>query len=206
MSKFYVFLFRLPFDRILGEIFLQIFSRLTFVYAFVSINFCDALSKTSNMGYIESRVMRKMGERSLYPLVEEELKRMGKVVSTYRRRREEGELIPDFVIESEDGKITAVEVGCEVHRKHLVELLCRRAFKILIHLQRFEKVLYIASYEELKILCDLLHSVNVELGGKLQTMDIGYSVGTDVFDAKLEEMSLELGKVKKALRKLEYRV
>lgn len=142
-------------------------------------------------------------ERHFYPLVEEKLKTLGKVTRTYMHKK--GDFIPDFVIEIENGKRIAVEVGCEVHERHLVpRILSRKAFQLLVYLNRFDQVLYIAPYEELKIVCYMLEQVGVKPGEKLQTADLGYIAGAEALESKLQEIALELKKVKKGLKELEY--
>ncbi|KPV64884.1 MAG: hypothetical protein AOA65_0730 [Candidatus Bathyarchaeota archaeon BA1] len=144
-----------------------------------------------------------MEEQVFYPLIEEKLKTMGRVTSTHGRKGEE--FLPDFIIEGEDGKRTAVTVGYESHRERLVpRLLCQKVFRILVHLQRFDRVLYIAPYEQLKIVCDMLGWVNVKLDKRFQTADLGYMVGMKMFNKRLENVGSELRRARRTLRNLEY--
>lgn len=146
-----------------------------------------------------------MNEKFFYPLVEEELKKSGKITSLNRFGKQ-GEFIPDFTLETEDKKITAVKIGRVIGWKRQSKLLYCDAFQILVYLQKYGRVLYIAHYEQLKPLCDILHLVGVEPGEKFKTMELGYIVGTSAFDDEVNVISVELGRVKKILRKLGYRV
>jgi hypothetical protein len=147
----------------------------------------------------------EMKERHFYPMIEEKLKTLGKVTLAYKQRR--GDFIPDFILESENGKRTAVEVGCEIHAHHLVpKLLSRKAFQLLIYLHRFDQVLYIAPYEELKTVCNMLEQVGVKVGGRFQTADLGYVAGADAFEARLQKVALELKKIKGDLRSHGYKL
>ena len=144
-------------------------------------------------------------EQHFYPLIEEKLKTLGKATRAYKQRK--GDFTPDFILESEDGKRIAVEVGCEIHVRHLVsKLLCRKAFQLLVYLHRFDQVLYIAPYEELRIVCNMLEQVGVKVGGKFQTADLGYAVTTEALETRLQKMALELKDIKRHLRNHGYKL
>lgn len=146
-----------------------------------------------------------MKERHFYPLIEEKLKTLGKVNLVSKQRR--GDFTPDFILESEDGKRTAVEVGCEIRAKRLVsKVLSRKAFQLLVFLHRFDQVLYIAPYEELRTVCNMLEQVGVKVGGKFQTADLGYIAGLEAFEARLQKIALELKKIKRNLRDHGYKL
>ncbi len=147
----------------------------------------------------------KVRKQYFYPLVEEKLKTFGTVTLTHRQKR--GNFVPDFILENEDGKRIAVEVGCEIHSNRLAQkALSQKAFQLLVYLHRFDQVLYIAPYEELKIVCNMLEQVGVKVGGKLQTVDLSYIVGTEAFEVRLQKMALELKKIKRYLRDHGYRL
>jgi len=149
--------------------------------------------------------MSEKAERSFYPLIGEKLKKFGKVTCSYRLRQ--GDFNPDFIVEDDHGNKMAVEVGCELHKKHLVpKILCRQAFQLQVYLQRFNRVLYIAPPEELKIVCDMLQLAGVRFEEKLLTADLGYMTGENAFEARIETISSELRKLKKAMRSLEYKI
>lgn len=144
-------------------------------------------------------------ERHFYPLIEEKLKTLGKVTLCHKQSR--GDFIPDFIIESEDGKRTAVKVGCEIHAQHLVpKLLSRKAFQLLVYLHKFDQVLYIAPYEELKTVCNMLEQVGVKVEGRFQTADLGYATGIEAFETRLQKVALELKKIKRVLRSHGYKL
>jgi hypothetical protein len=146
-----------------------------------------------------------MKERHFYPLVEEKLKTLGKVTFAYRQIR--GDFIPDFIVEIEGGKRIAVEVGCEIHPKHLIPtLLSRKAFQLLVYLHRFDRVLYIAPYEELRTVCNMLEQVGVKVGEKFQTADLGYVAGAEALESRLQKLTLELRKIKRHLRAHGYKL
>jgi hypothetical protein len=144
-------------------------------------------------------------EQYFYPLIEERLKTLGKLILAYKQRR--GDFVPDFILETEDGKRIAVEVGCEIHPRHLVpRTLSRKAFQLLVYLHRFDQVLYIAPYEELRTVCNMLEQVGVKVGEKLQTADLGYIVGAETFEIKLQKIALELKKIKRCFRDHGYKL
>jgi hypothetical protein len=144
-------------------------------------------------------------EQYFYPLIEEKLKTLGKFTFAYKQKIED--FIPNFTLETEDGRRIAVEVGCEIHLKHLVpKALSRKAFQLLIYLHRFDQVLYIAPYEELRAVCNMLEQVGVKVGGRLQTADLGYTIGAEVFEARLQKIALELKKIKRCFRDHGYKL
>ena len=143
---------------------------------------------------------------SFYPLVEKKLRLMGRVHSTYTRKKRNG-FVPDFVVEDEEGRKWAVDVDFEFRRERLIPtLLSRKAFRILVHLRKFDKVLYIAPYQTLKALCNVLRLVNVKPGERFQTADLAYMVEFESLDVRLGRMLREVEKVKRALKSLEYAV
>jgi hypothetical protein len=137
-------------------------------------------------------------EQVFNPLIEEKLKTLGKLILDHKQRR--GDFIPDFILETENGKRIAVEIGSEIQPRHLVsKTLSQKAFQLLVYLHRFDQVLYIAPYEELRTMTHMLEQVGVKVGEKLQTADLGYTIGAEAFEARLQKMTLELRKIKRCL-------
>lgn len=142
-------------------------------------------------------------EQHFYPLVEEKLKTLGKVTRVYKQRGRD--FTPNFILESEDGKRVAVEVGCEIHAQHPFSRLCQKAFQLLVYLHRFDQVLYIAPPGELRIVCNMLEQVGVKVGDRFQTTDLGYIVGAEALETRLQKIALDLKDIKRHLRRHGYK-
>jgi hypothetical protein len=144
-------------------------------------------------------------EQYLYPLIEEKLEALGKLTPAYKQRS--GDFVPDFILETEENKRIAVKVGYETQPRHLApKTLSQKAFQLLVYLHQFDKVLYIAPYEELQAMCALLEQAGVKIGEKLQTADLGYTIGVEALDKKLQKIALEFKKIKRCFRDHGYKL
>ncbi|NWG11148.1 hypothetical protein HXY33_05295 [Candidatus Bathyarchaeota archaeon] len=145
-----------------------------------------------------------MKEQHFHPIIEEKLKTLGKVTLTYKQRKD---FVPDFIVESDNGKKLAVKVEYELHPRHLTQKnLAQKAFQLLAYLYKFDEVLYIAPYEELTAICAMLEQVGVKVGEKFHTADLGYVIGTEALKTKLQKIALELKKVRRELRDHGYKL
>jgi len=145
--------------------------------------------------------MSETAGRVFRPLIQEKLNKLGKVTRPSKDKSKG--FTPDFIVESAYGKTIGIEVGCELGTRSLAPLyLCRRALQLQVYMQRFDRVFFIAPYEELRAVSDLLRLAGVRSETKLQTIDLGYTVELGVLDARVESVSEDLRKLKRAMQNL----
>lgn len=104
---------------------------------------------------------------------------MGKVTEMYHKYIR-GQLTPDFIVELLNGERVA---GTWSDPEY-----CRKALQIITFLKQFDKVLLIAPYDNLKKVCKLLALAAIEPKGKFQTADIGYFIGLEGLERRLDKV------------------